>query len=203
MYWEHDLLDRYMGEEGDFAQRWLNVTYDEIMPMNMRFGGTSLSMAEIGNLLDGALGQTDGEAGQQAGEGQQPQGGEVRGTGNIPAHPEHDSGHSEHEDDNPETAALSTGDSTLNAALSGIEDVLVAADNVLAGNVEINEASEQDPLLAALSMGSVETGQTVGESSMAGLSSKLHSADGFSSEQSALLLAVGVSSMEAIKKRKM
>ena len=87
---------------------------------------------------------------------------------------------------------MNPDDSTLNAALAGIEEVLVAADNALAGDVEINNASEQDPLLAALSMGTVETGNAAGESSIAGLSSKLHSADGFSSEQSALLLAVGV-----------
>jgi hypothetical protein len=178
----------------------LNVTYDDLLPLNMRFGGTSLSMAEIGNLLDTAL-QGEGDAQQEEcvqsdANGCVPEndGGKAEGS-NVPAAPQFEPGHQAEQQGSTNTAAM---DQTLH----GVESVLAASDRVLAGGVEISSPAEQDPLLAAL--GAVG-GDTVmqGDDVLAGLSSKLQSADGFSAEQSALLLAVGVSSIDAIKRRKM
>ena len=200
MYWEHDLFDRYVGEEGEFAPRWLNVTYDDILPVNMRFGGTSLTMAEIGSLLDTAVEETGLQGEQNPAECVQsesnncvPTPGNSTGEGTIPAQPQYEPGHTVDQDANPETAALAHSNLATESVLDGNADF---------SNVEINNASQQDPLLAALSIDNGDVGLSPAEN-LAGLSFKLQSADSFSAEQSALLLAVGVSSVDAIKKRKM
>jgi len=212
MDWEHDYFERAEASKHEFAPRWLNVTYDDILPMNMRFGDQSLSMAEIGNLLDGSFGADSAGTAEQGSADMQDTSGKATGPAHIPAHPQHDSGHSEQREDNQQAGAILYSDETMNVAIADLEadisTVLGDADDVLAGNVsssnvEISNTSEQDPLLAALGMGAGDVSPVAGESTMAGLSSKLNSADGFSADQSALLLAAGVSSVDAIRRRKM
>lgn len=214
MYWEHDLFDRYVGEEGEFAPRWLNVTYDDILPVNMRFGGTSLTMAEIGSLLDTTMEETGLQGEQNPAECVQsesnkcvPTPGNSTGEGTIPAQPQYEPGHTVDQDANPETAALAHTNLAMDDTLHSVETILATTESVLDGNadfsnVEINNVSQQDPLLAALSIDNGDVGLSPAEN-LVGLSSKLQSADSFSAEQSALLLAVGVSSVDAIRKRKM